>query len=192
MAHDSDLATDLQRYLQQSRESLLGTLDGLSEYDVRRPLTPSGTNLLGLIKHLTGLEAGYLGECVGRPVPGVPPWDEDESIWQNGDMWAKVDESRDTLIRAYRTTWVHADAVINELPLSTPAEVEWWPEDRRRTTLGHLLVRMVAETAQHAGHADILREGIDGRTGSGHDQMGDKAWWTSYVAGIQEAAEAYR
>ena len=63
------IATDLHHYLRQSRESLLRSLDGLSEYDIRRPMTPTATNLLGLVKHLAGIEFGSLGECVGRAAP---------------------------------------------------------------------------------------------------------------------------
>ena len=68
----------------------------------------------------------------------------------------------------------------------------WWEESRRDTTFGHLLVRVVAETAQHAGHADILRELIDGRGGRDHAGVGDDTWWAAYVQRIQEAADAHR
>src|SRR4028119_1039072 len=63
----------VQRYRTTTREALLWKLDGLSEYDVRRPLTPTGTNLLGLVKHLTITEAWYFGEGFGRPVPETMP-----------------------------------------------------------------------------------------------------------------------
>jgi hypothetical protein len=66
------------------------------------------------------------------------------------------------------------------------------PQERRETTFGHLLVRCVAETAQHAGHADILREGLDGQAGRDHDDMGDAATWSAYVARIQQAADEHR
>jgi hypothetical protein len=56
-----DPKRDLQRYLRVAREALLWKLDGLSDHDIRRPLVPTGTNLLGLVKHLTGVELGYLG-----------------------------------------------------------------------------------------------------------------------------------
>ena len=59
---EPDIGADLQRYLQQSRESVVSSLDGLSEYDIRRPMTPTATNLLGLVKHLAGIELAYLGE----------------------------------------------------------------------------------------------------------------------------------
>ena len=186
------ITADLRHYLQQSREAVLRPLEGLSEYDVRRPLTPSGTNLLGLVKHLAGLESSYLGDCAGRPSPLRLPWVEDGSVWDGADMWPLASESRDYLVGLYRSAWAHSDETIAELPLDAPAEVEWWPVERRSTTLGHLLARMVAETAQHAGHADILRETIDGRGGRDHDDYGDAAYWTGYVATIQAAADTFR
>jgi len=70
--------------------------------------------------------------------------------------------------------------------------VAWWPAERRATTFGHLLVRVAAETAQHAGHADILREMIDGRGGRDHDEIGDAQWWAAYVGRIQAAADPFR
>ncbi|GGN16255.1 hypothetical protein GCM10011609_66290 [Lentzea pudingi] len=160
------IAEDLQRYLQESRDSVLSSLDGLSEFDVRRPLLPSGTNLLGLVKHLVGIELGYLGASAGRPASFTLPWVEDKSIWENGDMWAKPTESREYLVDLYRAAWQHSDESIAALPLDAPAEVEWWPEHKRHTTFGHLLVRVTAETAQHAGHCDVVRELIDGRSGA--------------------------
>lgn len=187
-----DLTADLHRYLQQSRESLLASLDGLSEYDVRRPMTPSGTNLLGLVKHLVGVETGYLGDGVGRPAPFTLPWVEDGSIWDGADMWATAEESRHDLSTLYRSAWRHVDAAVDELGLDAAAEVPWWPEGRRKTTLGALLVRVVAETAQHAGHANIVREMIDGKAGADHEEMGDSAWWSANHERIQRAAEAHR
>jgi Protein of unknown function (DUF664) len=68
----SDQKSDLHRYLRTGREALVWKLDGLSEYDVHRPLTPTGTNLLGLVKHLATVETGYFGEVFGPPVRRVP------------------------------------------------------------------------------------------------------------------------
>lgn len=182
---------DLLRYLQEGRDGLLRALEGLGEHDVRRPLTPSGTNLLGLVKHVAGVELGYLADSVGRPADERLPWVEDGSIWDSADMWATADESRDDLVALYRRVATHCDAVVRELGLDAPATVSWWPEERRHTTLGSLLVRVVAEVSQHAGHADILRESVDGRGGRDHDHVGDDAWWTAHLARIQAAADAY-
>jgi hypothetical protein len=187
----SGVSADLQRYLQDGRDAMMRALDGLSEYDARRPMTPTGTNLLGLVKHLAGVELGYLSASVGRPSPTLP-WDEDGSVWEGGDMWARAEEGREWVVALYHDAWERSDAAIAELPLDHPAEPSWWPEDRRRTTFGHLLVRVVAETAQHAGHADILRETIDGQAGRDHDAIGDEDHWTRFVGQVQAAADAHR
>jgi hypothetical protein len=155
-------------------------------------MTPTGTNLLGLVKHLAGIELSYLGSCVGRPSEIRLPWVEDGSIWESADMWATAAESRAELIELYRAAWRHSDESVRELGLAAPGYVEWWPEDRRDTTLGTLLTRVTAETAQHAGHADILRELIDGRAGKDHDDIGDAGWWSNYLGSIQEAADTFR
>lgn len=191
MSIPSGPAADLHQYLQQGRDAMLRALDGLSEYDARRPVVPSGTNVLGLVKHLVGIELGYLVECVGRPAPPLP-WTVDGSVWEGGDMWALPTESREYVVGLYRQAWELTDASLAEVALEAPATVPWWPEERRVTTFGHLVTRCVAETAQHAGHADILRETIDGRGGRDHDDMGGPDWWSSYVGRIQAAADTFR
>jgi hypothetical protein len=185
------MSADLHRYLQQGRDAMMRTLDGLGDYDIRRPLVPSGTNLLGLVKHLAGVELGYLVESVGREAP-VLPWDEDGSVWDSADMWATPDQSRDYIEGLYRQAWVLSDASLETVPLDAPAEVAWWPPEKRHTTFGHLMVRLVAETAQHAGHAEILRETLDGQAGRDRDDVGDRQWWADYVARIQAAADTFR
>jgi hypothetical protein len=187
----ADLKEELHRKLQAARAALLSRLDGLGEYDLRRPMTPTGTNLLGLVKHLAGLEYGYLGESLGRAAPETLSWIEDGSIWEGADMWATADESSEYLIGLYRRACAHADGVIAALDLVSPASVAHWPQDRRDTTLGFLLIRMVAETAQHAGHADIVRELIDGKAGADHDEGLDEAAWLDYVGQIQAAADSF-
>jgi uncharacterized Zn finger protein len=187
----SDLKEELHRQLQASRAVMLAKLDDLSEYDRRRPMTPTGTNLLGLVKHLAGLEYGYLGESFGQPPQEKLSWIEDGSIWQGADMWAKPDESSDYIIGLYRRACAHADGVIAALDLDAPGSVKHWPEDRRKTTLGALLSRMVAETAQHAGHADIVRELIDGKGGPDQDSI-DETTWREYVGQVQTAADAFK
>jgi len=186
------LSDDLGRYLQEGRDSVVRAMDGLSEYDVRRPVVPSGTNLLGLVKHLTGVELGYLGTSVQRPSPVSLPWEDDGSVWESADMWATPDQSRDQLLDLYRRAWQHSDESLALLSLDAPASVPWWPEDRRATTFGSLVVRVVAETAQHAGHCDLVREIVDGRGGRDADGLGDEEWWASYVGRIQAAADTFR
>jgi uncharacterized damage-inducible protein DinB len=181
---------DLQRYLQLARESLVWKLDGLSEYDVRRPLVPTGTNLLGLVKHVAWVESGYLGEVFGRPFPEPATWFDDAE--PNADMWATADESRDDIVALYRRVWTHSDATIDALPLDAIGRVPWWPDDRSEVTLHRILIHMIAETNRHAGHADIVRELIDGTAGlrEGVSNMPDRdeAWWTDYRDRVEQAA----
>jgi hypothetical protein len=186
----SDLKEELHLKLQASRTSLLSKLENLSEYDRRRPMTPTGTNLLGLVKHLAGVEYGRLGEAFGYPAPERMSWVEDGSIWQGADMWARSDESSEYIIGLYGRACAHADGVIRALDLEAPGLVADWPEDRRDTTLGFLLIRVVAETAQHAGHADIIRELIDGKGGPDQDAF-DEPTWRDYFAQVQNAANAF-
>ena len=187
----SGLTDDLRQYLQEGRDCVVRSLEGLPEYDARRPLVPSGSNLLGLVKHLTGIELGYLGACVGRPSSVALPWEDDGSVWEGADMWATPDQSRGYLLGLYHRAWQHSDESLATIPLDAPASVAWWPEERRQTTFGHLVVRVVAETAQHAGHCDILRETVDGRGGRDADQVSE-AEWASYVARVQAAADTFR
>ncbi|MGD0699103.1 MAG: DinB family protein [Trebonia sp.] len=186
----ADLKEDLQSKLRVARAALLSRLEGLREYDLRRPMTPTGTNLLGLVKHLAGLEYGYLGESLGRPAPETLSWVADGSIWAGADMWATPGESSEYIVSLYRRACAHADRAIAELDLDSPASVAHWPQDRRDTTLGFLLIRMVAETAQHAGHADIIRELIDGKAGADGEAI-DEATWRDYANRIQAAADSF-
>jgi uncharacterized damage-inducible protein DinB len=187
----SDPKADLRRYLQAAREALVWKLEGLSEYDARRPMVPTGTNLLGLVKHVAGVEAGYFGETFDRPFPEPLPW-MDEDAEPNADMWATAEESRDQILGLYRRVWAHSDATIHALSLDVVGKVPWWPRERREVTLHRILVHMIAETHRHAGHADIVRELIDGAVGlrEGNDNMapGDQAWWEDYRSRLERAA----
>nr|WP_203899166.1 DinB family protein [Virgisporangium aliadipatigenens] len=189
------MKADLHRYLRTAREALLWKLDGLSDYDVRRPLVPTGTNLLGLVKHLAGVDAEYFGECFGRPFPEEIPWYADDAP-RGADMWATADESREYLTDLYRRAWAHSDATIEALPLDAEGRVPWWPADRNPVTLHQILVHMTAETHRHAGHADIVRELIDGATGhrAGMSNMPgpDEFDWVGHHATLQTTAEKFR
>jgi hypothetical protein len=186
----SDPKADLRRYLQDARDALLWKLEGLSEYDIRRPLVVTGTNLLGLVKHQAGVEMGYFGDTFGRPCPDELPWDESDP---NSDMFAAPGESREFIIGLYRRAWAHADETIELLPLDAIGHVPWWPADKNEVTLHHILVRMATETSRHAGHADIVRELIDGAAGLTPDRPnlppGDQASWQAYRDRVERAAQ---
>jgi Protein of unknown function (DUF664) len=186
----SDLKMELHGKLRVGRATLLAKLDGLSEYDMRRPMTPTGTNLLGLVKHLAGVEYVYLGDSFDRPAPETLSWNEDGSVWDGADMWVKPDETSEYIIGLYERACAHGDTTLEELDLDSPGSVPHWPEERRATTLGVLLIRMVTETAQHAGHADIVRELIDGQAGNDANFAGDVDW-PEYLSSVQRAAESF-
>ena len=193
--------------LRYIRATMLWKLEGLGEYDVRRPLTPTGTNLLGLIKHLTITEAWYLGEVFGRSFPERFPWQDDaadertddaklaalfDHKLQLADMWATEDESRADIVDRYTRMWVHSDATIAALDIDAPGRVPWWP--RPDVKLFNILVHVLTETNRHAGHADILREQLDGTVGTEAGSAAlhgrDPAFWESHRATIERAAQA--
>lgn len=157
----------LHSYLVRRRDDLLRKLDGLDDYDAARPLVPTGTSLLGLVKHVGSVQLEYFGSVFGRPADRTFPWieaqDETDMFLEAGQTRAEIEE-----FYAYSARW--ADATIDALPLDAAGEVPWWPAERRHVTLHQVLVHMLAESARHAGHADILRETIDGSVG---DRPGD-------------------
>ncbi len=170
-----------------------GSSKGSSEYDVRRPLTATASNLLGIVKHVASVENGYLGDVFGRPSGEPLPWFE-EGAGANADMWVTPEESREDILGLYNRTRQHSDATIEALSLDSVGEVPWWPEDRRRVTLHQILVHITTETHRHAGHADIIRELIDGAAGLRAEATnlpdGDAEWWAAYRAKVEAAAAA--
>lgn len=185
--------TELHQFLRTARETLLWKLEGLSEFDLRRPLTPTGTNLLGLVKHLAGGEFAYFGDTFGRPCDESLEWLAPEAA-PNAGMWATPVESRADIIALYRRAWAHADETIRVLPLRATGRVAWWPENWNTVTLRHIMIFVLAETQRHAGHADILRELIDGsaglRPGNANLPPGDSAWWERHHDRVLAAALA--
>jgi uncharacterized damage-inducible protein DinB len=184
-----DAKADLWRYLQAGRDALLWKLEGLPEYDVRRPLTPTGTNLLGLVKHLAFVEMGYFGAVFGRPVAEAQAW-FDDGLEENADLWATAEESREDVVAMYRRAWAHADDTIAALDLAATGSVPWWGEGD--VTLQRVLVHVIAETQRHAGHADIVRELVDGAAGrrAGNDNLPDvdQGWWVAHRERLERVA----
>jgi uncharacterized protein DUF664 len=181
----------LLEFLRARRADLLAKLDGLGEYDVRRPMTPTGTNLLGLVKHVSYVQLGYFGEVFGRPSGRSYPWDA-EGAEEGVDLWAAPEETRADVLERYAFAAAHADATIGELPLDATGTVPWWREERRHPTLHTVLVHVGGEVARHAGHADVLRELIDGSAGvsSPGDNLPERsaAGWAAFRERIEAAA----
>jgi uncharacterized damage-inducible protein DinB len=189
----SDPKEDLWRYLRCGRDALLGKLDGLSPYEARRPMTPTATNLLGLVKHVAGVQAGYFGVTFGRPFPETLAW-EVEGAADDDDMWARADEPLEEIVGLFRRSNAHADATIEALPLDAIGHVPWWPEEHREVTLHRILVHMSTEVDRHAGQADIIRELIDGTAGlrgPGSNMPKRNAQeWEAYRSKVEGAARA--
>ena len=142
----------LHDHLRWVREALVGKLDGLCEYDIRRPLTSTGTNLLGLVKHLAVWESRYLGEVFARPFPEpLPRWDDEAA--NDAAFWATEHETRDEIVGLYQRVWEHSDATIDALPIDAPGYVPWWDV---HVKLFNIMVHVLSDTTRHAGHADIL------------------------------------
>jgi uncharacterized damage-inducible protein DinB len=179
----------IHRYLDKQRLALLEKLDGLGERDVRWPMTQTGTNLLGLVKHVASVELGYFGEVFDRPSNVPLPW-LDEGAETNADMWVRAEEAREDIVALYRRAAEHADATIEALQLDSRGRVPWWPAERQQVTLQQIMVHFTVEVARHAGHADIIRELIDGAAGDNDGNLPDQTAqeWASYRLRLEEAA----
>ncbi|SOD62354.1 Protein of unknown function [Streptomyces zhaozhouensis] len=193
-ADPADLRPHLLRHLREARDSLLLKLEGLSEYDARRPLTPTGTNVLGLVKHATFVEHGYFGAVFGQrvePLSWVFDLDED-----NIDMWATPEQSREALLDDLRRVAAHTDRFVGTAPPDTPGRVPWWSPEKADVTLHQIALHVIAELHRHAGHADIVRELIDGEVGlrsrGNNLPEQDAAWWSDYRERVERAARTFR
>lgn len=186
---------DLLKYLRSQRANLLAKLDGLSDYDVRRPMTPTGTNLLGLLKHVASVQLGYLGVAFDRPSNIEMPWLA-AGAPQDSDLRAGPDESRADILELHEYSALHSDRTIELLTLDTVGEVPWWDPASRQVTLSRIMVHVCVETARHAGHADILRELIDGATGNGpldrNTSTRTAEEWSAYRAELEAVASRHR
>ena len=180
--------------LRRQRLALLQKLEGLSERDVRLPRTPTGTNLLGLVKHAAAVELEYFGETFGRPAEVQLPWvaaglpEED-----NVDMFAAEGESLEDVLEFARRCFAHADATITALDADAPGRVAWWPDDKAEVTLAQIIAHVALDEARHAGHADILREQIDGQAGLRAPGNNLPPWdadrWAAHVDRLTAIAE---
>lgn len=184
----------LATYLRNRRGDLLSKLDGLGDYEVRRPMTATGTNLLGIVKHVASVELGYFTDVFDRPSGRELPWLEDDAEL-DADFWATPEETLDDVVGLHRFSAEQTDATIAALDLDSPGVVPWWPEERRDVTLHQILVHMCVETARHAGHADIVRELIDGEVGihPGDSMVShrDAAGWAAHRERLDAAARQF-
>ena len=152
-----DEKTSLRIALQRHRDVVLWKIEGLDDDQLRRQMTPSGTSLLGLVKHLAAVEYSWFGTTFGRETEPLP-FDEEDP---DADLRITTDDTTADIVEFYKRAWRASDQVIDEIGLDDLGNA-WWGE---QVSMRWVLIHMVEETARHAGHADILRELIDGATG---------------------------
>ncbi|WP_145951265.1 DinB family protein [Micrococcus luteus] len=185
-----DHKTLLHDGLRRQRAALLAKLDGLPEQELRRLRTRTGTNLLGLLKHAAATELGYFGEVFDRP-SDLPPGVSDED--PNADFFAAAEESLDEVLEYAQACFAHADATITALDADAPGRVAWWTDDKAEVTLAQIIAHVALDEARHAGHADILRERIDGQAGLRAPGNNLPPWdadrWAAHVDRLTAIAE---
>jgi hypothetical protein len=188
--NDDEVKAHLHQKLRAAREALASKIDGLSEYDIRRPMTPTGTNLLGLVKHNAISDSRYFGDVFDRPFPEpLPRWDDPSASFV--DHWATEHESRHEIVDLYQRVWIHSDATIEALELDDRGYVPWWQEE---VPLFNVMAARLVDAARHAGHADILREWLDGTVGLDANSPPlhgrHPSYWETRRALIETAARA--
>lgn len=149
----------LSSFLQYLRETIVLKCTGLSEEQMRSTPTISTMNLLGMVKHLTIVER-YWFQGVFLDADVALPWSEEDP---NGDWRASDSDTVSAALDAYVAECQISDQVVRDHDLEALAK--WAPSDEERRSLRWILVHLVEETGRHCGHADILREAIDGLTG---------------------------
>jgi hypothetical protein len=174
-------------HLNDVRDALVWKVEGLNEADRRRPMTPTATNLIGLVKHMTWIEGWYLCEFFGRERPRLEwEWEIDAEWGHHSHLYAKPEETTEDLIAAYRATNAAADRAIEDLGLDAVGK-HWSGEP---VSLRSMLLAVLVDTARHAGHSDIMRETIDGSTGDRHSPSGfygtaDEDYRSAYLARVR-------
>ncbi|GAB2977184.1 DinB family protein [Saccharothrix stipae] len=152
--------TDLLAALAKHRGFLRFTVRGLGDEQARLTPTASELSLGGLIKHVRTVEEAWMRFAVG----GAELMESEQSDWVNGFRMLP-DETLEGLLAAYAETAEKTDRLLQELDLDTsyPLPEAPWFEAGLRWSVRRVVLHLIAETSQHAGHADILRESIDGQ-----------------------------
>ncbi len=152
-----DEKESLKAALDRHRDALIWKAGALSDAQLRQPMTPSGTTLLGLVKHLAAVEYTWFCTTFGRPTEPLPLDPDDDEA----DLRIRPDETTQDVFAFARRARSAADLVIAETDIEATGR-SW---AGATVTLRWVLIHMVEETARHAGHADIIRELIDGLIG---------------------------
>lgn len=150
----------LTGYLDHYRRVMVTLCEGLERGDLVRPDEVAGYSVLGLVKHLTLVERTWFEERVGGEDFGYV-WNPEDP---NEDFRIEEHEDTVTIIDGYRSATERARQIVEESSLDETLKGAGYEE----YTVRWVMLNMIVETARHAGHADILRERLDGRTGVGY------------------------
>ena len=148
----------LIEYLDWYRAAIHRKIEGASDETLRKKIVPSETTLLGIVKHLAWVEIWWFQMVLsGRKVRYPGSKDDRDADWR-----IESHETTEEIVAFYRDACAESRRIVDE---AQDLDME---SKRRGTTynLRRIMIHMIEETARHAGHADILRELIDGTTGS--------------------------
>ncbi len=152
---------DLLESLRTHRHFLRHTVQGLTDDQARTRSTVSELTLGGLIKHVAGTESGWVDFALEGPTALAPPEDGDYSAWEDGFRLTETETLAGVLER-YAEVAARTDALVETIDLDQlwPLPDAPWYETGASWSVRRVLTHIVGETAQHAGHADILREQV--------------------------------
>jgi Protein of unknown function (DUF664) len=153
-------------FLQYQRDSVLAILDGLDEAAWQKPVVPSGWTPAGLVQHLGDAERHWFQQVVTGSDPGLA-WDEGRPAYVPGAAFLCGRPAAE-VVAYYRDQIGRSDAVLAVTPLSAaPRGQHGDPDEAEPPSVRWIVLHMIEETACHAGHLDIARELLDGRTDLG-------------------------
>ncbi|MCD1284298.1 MULTISPECIES: DinB family protein [unclassified Brevibacterium] len=195
MVDDDAMKTVLAASLATARSSLLFKLDGLSERELRLPRTPTGFNLLGVVKHMSQVEIGYFGDTFDRPWPNraevvtLVQIDADPQA----DWYATEAETAESVFDLYRRVIEFVETSVDSLPLDAVGTVPHWSAPENSVTLGQIMVHVLVDLTRHLGQVDIIRESIDGQVGlsAASPNMPEGHDWDAYSQKLRRIAERF-
>ena len=154
--------SSLTEFLKAQRGSVLAIVEGLGAEQLRRTVVPSGWSALGMVGHLTDAERHWFESVIAGSVD-TRVHDESDAV----EVPFASDRTVDEVIACYRNQTARFDKVLADTSLDAAPVGRVWPKADEIHTVRDVVLHMIEETARHAGHLDIVRELIDGRTGLG-------------------------
>jgi uncharacterized damage-inducible protein DinB len=156
----------LLAYIAQQRDGLRNAAFGLTDEQARMTPTAGSLSIGGLIKHVANTEQHWVDMAVQRQRPPLPR-EQQEANYHDG-FRLREDETLAGVLAAYADVAAETEATIAGVdladPVPVPKGVPWFPADVDAWSVRWVLLHVIEETARHAGHADIVREAIDGAT----------------------------